>query len=108
MVSDELTKREKEILELLVEGLTDDEISQRLKLTTYTTKSHVSHILYKLRVRNRTQAAVYYMRCKVAEASAEQDKFKKMISDALPELTALTFYQSRAIELLKALVAIYE
>lgn len=54
-----LSSREMEILELLVEGATNQDISERLFITQNTTKSHVVHIFNKLGVFNRTQAAVY-------------------------------------------------
>lgn len=54
-----LSSREMEILELLVEGATNQDISKRLYITPNTTKSHVVNIFNKLGVINRTQAAVY-------------------------------------------------
>jgi DNA-binding NarL/FixJ family response regulator len=45
---DELTKREREVLSLLAQGLTDRAISQKLWLTPKTVETHVRHILAKL------------------------------------------------------------
>ena len=53
-----LTNREREVLELLVEGLTNRAISERLSVSLETVKSHVHHIVQKMHVKDRTQAAV--------------------------------------------------
>jgi RNA polymerase sigma factor (sigma-70 family) len=53
-----LTQREREVLRLLVEGLTNRAIAERLSVSTETIKSHVHHIMQKLHVNDRTQAAV--------------------------------------------------
>ena len=52
----DLTEREKEVLGLLVEGLTNPEIAQRLYVSKSTVKFHVSSILNKLQVSSRTEA----------------------------------------------------
>ncbi len=53
-----LTEREREVLRLLVEGLTNRAISERLSVSLETVKSHVHHIMQKMHVKDRTQAAV--------------------------------------------------
>jgi DNA-binding NarL/FixJ family response regulator len=53
-----LTEREREVLGLVAEGLSNDEIAGRLFLSPLTTKTHVSRILTKLEARDRAQLVV--------------------------------------------------
>jgi RNA polymerase sigma factor (sigma-70 family) len=53
-----LTAREREVLWLLLEGLTNAEIASRLCISRSTAKVHVRHILEKLGVRSRLQAVI--------------------------------------------------
>lgn len=55
----DLTNREMEILKLIAEGSSNSEISDRLVISMHTVKGHVSNILSKLHLADRTQAAVY-------------------------------------------------
>ncbi|WP_163539963.1 response regulator transcription factor [Gracilibacillus sp. YIM 98692] len=59
LAHEELTNREKEILLLIAQGKTNQEIAEELFIALKTTKVHVSNILSKLEVHDRTQAAVY-------------------------------------------------
>ena len=52
----DLTPREREVLELLAEFRTDQEIADALVLSVRTVESHVAHILQKLGARNRREA----------------------------------------------------
>jgi len=58
----ELTEREREILALLVEGLSNSQIAERIHLSENTVKKHLRSILEKLHVSNRGEAAVYAAR----------------------------------------------
>jgi len=53
-----LTEREREVLALVAQGLSNDEIAARLYLSPLTTKTHVSHIMTKLCARDRAQLVV--------------------------------------------------
>ena len=54
----DLTEREREVLELVAEGLNNEEIAERLFITKATARTHVSHILLKLGARDRAQLVV--------------------------------------------------
>jgi len=58
-----LTPREVEILRLIVEGYTNQQIAEKYYLSPTTVKTHVQNILNKLGVSDRTQAAVLAVRC---------------------------------------------
>lgn len=55
----ELTERESEVLQALAKGLNNREIASLLYVTEHTVKKHVSSILNKLEMKDRTQAALY-------------------------------------------------
>jgi DNA-binding NarL/FixJ family response regulator len=57
-----LTKRESEVLKQLALGLSNKEIAQALNISYETVKEHVQHVLRKLGVSDRTQAAVWAVR----------------------------------------------
>jgi len=66
---DTLTAREHEVLVLLAEGLSNREIAHRLTISERTARTHVSNILDKLRLRSRTQAALYAIQQGLAPTS---------------------------------------
>ena len=62
----EISPREMEVLQLIAEGLTNKEIGARLFIAERTVKSHVTRLLEKLALRDRTQLAIYAVQNKLA------------------------------------------
>jgi DNA-binding NarL/FixJ family response regulator len=67
---DELTAREREILRLIASGLSNAEIGQELYIGDTTVKTHVTHILQKLGLRDRVQAVVLAYQTRLFETDA--------------------------------------
>lgn len=59
---DPLSQRELQVLKLLAQGLTNQEIAERLVISEWTVRTHVRNMLGKLHLANRTQAALYALR----------------------------------------------
>ena len=55
-----MTKREREIIVLIAQGMGNKEIAQRLALSPYTVKSHVHNILEKMALHSRLQIATHF------------------------------------------------
>jgi RNA polymerase sigma factor (sigma-70 family) len=68
---DELTEREKEVLELVAQGLSNKEVAQRLNLSEGSVKVYVSRILDKLQVSTRTGAAIQAIQMGLISMNAE-------------------------------------
>ncbi|HJE15557.1 MAG TPA: response regulator transcription factor [Lapidilactobacillus dextrinicus] len=64
---EDLTAREREVLMLIAKGKSNKEIADELFITLKTVKTHVSNILAKLQVEDRTQAAIYAFQHHLAE-----------------------------------------
>jgi NarL family two-component system response regulator LiaR len=56
---EELTARELEVLRLIAQGMSNRQVAQTLTISAKTVKTHVSNILSKLNLDDRTQAAIY-------------------------------------------------
>jgi NarL family two-component system response regulator LiaR len=59
---DELTERERDVLRLIAQGFSNQQIARELVISEKTVKTHVSSILSKLHVEDRTQAAIYALK----------------------------------------------
>ncbi len=64
--SEPLSEREIDVLKLVARGLTNEEIGEKLFISAATVRTHVSSILTKLNLTNRTQAALYALRAGLA------------------------------------------
>jgi NarL family two-component system response regulator LiaR len=69
-----LSQREREVLTLIAEGLSNQDIGARLAISEKTVKTHVSNILAKLDVADRTQAAVYAWKSGLKQRAAATAK----------------------------------
>jgi len=67
-MQEELSERERQVLELLVTGMTNKEIAEVLVITENTVKTYLGNILAKLHLQNRIQAAVYAVRQGLVDA----------------------------------------
>jgi len=66
-----LTGREEEVLGLVAQGLLNHEIATQLNISERTVRTHISHILEKLHLVNRTQAALYALRSGLARLDSK-------------------------------------
>ena len=66
---DELSEREQDVFRLMARGLSNAEIGQELYISETTVKTHVTHILQKLNLRDRVQAVVLAHQAGLVEAS---------------------------------------
>jgi NarL family two-component system response regulator LiaR len=68
-----LSEREIDVLRLVAQGLSNQDIATRLVVSERTVRTHVSHILGKLHLANRTQAALYALRSGLGEGDSRTD-----------------------------------
>lgn len=73
LTKDPLTERELGILKLVASGETNQDIADRLVVSERTVRTHVSNILSKLHLANRTQAALYALREGIARLDKDSD-----------------------------------
>ncbi len=67
LAEDPLTPREMDVLKLVAKGMANQDISEELVISVQTVRTHVSNILSKLHVANRTQAALFALREGIAD-----------------------------------------
>lgn len=70
--ANQLTDRELEVIRLLAQGYSNQDIADQLVLSEATIRTHVSHILSKLHLASRTQAALYALRKGLANLDDEE------------------------------------
>ena len=66
-----MTPRERDVLRLLAEGMTNREIAERLVVSEHTVHRHVANVLRKLGLPSRTAAATYAVRTGIADEGVE-------------------------------------
>jgi NarL family two-component system response regulator LiaR len=71
---DPLSQRELDVLSLVAKGLSNQEIADQLTIAEVTVRTHVSHILSKLHLANRVQAALYALREDLASLDDHQSE----------------------------------
>ena len=71
---DQLSEREREVLALVAQGLTNREIAEKLVLSEHTARNHISRIFEKLGLSRRSEAAAYAARMGLAPASPDADR----------------------------------
>ena len=62
-----LTRREKEVFDLLVSNYDTKEISEKLNISEKTVRNHISNVILKLAVKGRAQGVVELIRCREIE-----------------------------------------
>lgn len=72
-VEEPLTEREVEVLKLVAQGMTNLNMAELLEISERTVGTHISNILNKLHLANRTQAALYALRTGIANLYSNQD-----------------------------------
>ncbi|HSE99043.1 MAG TPA: response regulator transcription factor [Blastocatellia bacterium] len=65
-----LTRREREVVTLVAEGLTNKEIAERLSISQATVRTHLTSIFLKLGIQNRSRLIVYAYKHGLADPSA--------------------------------------
>lgn len=84
LAKDPLTERELAVLRLVAGGLANEEIADRLVISERTVRTHVSNILAKLHLANRTQATLYALREGIAPLDLLPSQLAAAVADASP------------------------
>jgi NarL family two-component system response regulator LiaR len=82
---DPLTAREVDVLRLLAEGLSNEEIAALLVLSEHTVRTHVKHILMKLQLANRIQATLYALREGISFLGEENSQDGRVYAATTPD-----------------------
>lgn len=73
LLADQVTRRELEVLSLLVEGMRGEDIARKLSISTNTVRTHIQSILTKLQVHSRLEAATFAVRHRIVEINGGPD-----------------------------------
>ncbi|MDY6868257.1 MAG: LuxR C-terminal-related transcriptional regulator [Chloroflexota bacterium] len=101
-----LSGREKEILELVAEGLTNREIAQRLSISHNTVKVHLSNIFEKIGVSSRTEATVYAIEHRIVDVPGGETTLVSSVDDGFNRLTVQSFWVLGGMLLLIAVLGV--
>ena len=82
-----VTEREREVLQLLVQGATNRDIARRLSITENTVKVHLRNILDKLHLRNRQQAAAFAISSGLVKLNRDEGGRRPRGEDRMPATT---------------------
>jgi two-component system nitrate/nitrite response regulator NarL len=67
-----LTRREREVLELLTAGATSEQLADELSLSPHTVRTHIQNIMSKLQVHSRLEAATFAVRHGIVAPSGDR------------------------------------
>ena len=93
-----LTPRQAEVLSLISEGLCNKEISKKLGVSDSATDCHITNVLEKLKVNNRTKAAAIYLNAKLTQANKRIEELEINLSCAKGELAGNTCIMCNYLE----------
>ena len=68
-----LSDREKQVLKLIADGLTNKEISRSLMISESTVENHIHHVYKKLKISNRAQAVAHVLRSRIIMQNDEME-----------------------------------